>query len=96
VAAPLSITLLSQSSVAETGNPAHLHRATTKMLGVGQPHQCGSGNDPKRSCVVTGLFSNCNDAEIPLKAWDCCPTTAGGGTSSAFYPIRCIPDFSGR
>jgi hypothetical protein len=104
-AAALSAALLSQSSVAETANPAAAgaHSALPLMRTAQLPrytasgrHQCGSGNDPKRSCVVTGLFSDCNDATSTLKARDCCPTTAGGGTSSAFYLTYCIPDLSGR
>jgi hypothetical protein len=59
-------------------------------------HQCGSGNSDKRSCVVTGLFSDCNQAETSLRTRDCCPTTKGGGTSTAFTLTYCIPDYSGR
>jgi hypothetical protein len=104
-AAALSVALLSQSGVAETGNPAAagahsgLHFIRTAQLPrytASGRHQCGSDKDPKRSCVVTGLFSDCNDAATTLKTRDCCPTTAGGGTSSAFYLTYCIPDISGR
>jgi hypothetical protein len=104
-AAALLTALLAQSSVAETGNAAaasahsglHLMRAAQlpRYTASGR-HQCGSGDDAKRSCVVSGLFSDCNDAAITLKARDCCPTTKGGGTSSAFSLSYCIPDVSGR
>jgi hypothetical protein len=101
-AAALSAALLSQSSVAETGNSAavgahpELHFVRTAQLprySASGMHQCGSD---KHSCVVTGLFSDCNDAAITLRARDCCPTTAGGGTSTAFSLSYCIPDVSGR
>lgn len=104
-AAALSVALLSQSSVAQTGNAdaaAGTHRELHMMRVAQLPrytasgrHQCGS-NDPKRSCVVSGLFSDCNDAATTLKVRDCCPTTKGGGTSSAFSMSYCIPDVSGR
>jgi hypothetical protein len=103
-AAALSVALLSQSGVAETSNAAaagahlglHLMRsAQLPRYTASGRHQCGS-NDAKRSCVVTGLFSDCNDAAITLKARDCCPTTKDGGTSSAFSMSYCIPDISGR
>jgi hypothetical protein len=101
-AAALSAALLVQSSVAETGSAAAasphpgLHFLRTAQLprySASGLHQCGSD---KRSCVVSGLFNNCNDAAITLKARDCCPTTAGGGTSSSFALTYCIPDYSGR
>jgi len=59
-------------------------------------HQCGSGNGGKRSCVVTGLFSDCNQAETSLRTRDCCPTAKGGGTTTGFTLTYCIPDYSGR
>jgi hypothetical protein len=59
-------------------------------------HQCGSGAGTKQSCVVTGLFSDCNDAMMSLQTRDCCPTTKGGGTSTGFTLSYCIPDISGR
>jgi hypothetical protein len=46
--------------------------------------------------VVTGLFTDCNEATIALQTRDCCPTTAGGGASSRFTLTYCIPDYSGR
>lgn len=58
-------------------------------------HEC-DGKSAKRSCVVTGLFTDCNDATIALQTRDCCPTTAGGGASSRFTLTYCIPDYSGR
>jgi hypothetical protein len=42
------------------------------------------------------LFSDCNEAASSLRIRDCCPTTAGGGTSSGFNLTYCIPDLSGR
>jgi hypothetical protein len=101
-AATLSVALLLQSSVAGTANPAAagarpgLHVMRTAQLprySASGRHQCGSD---KRSCVVSGLFSDCNDATSTLKARDCCPTTAGGGTSTGFSLSYCIPDVSGR
>jgi hypothetical protein len=59
-------------------------------------HQCGTTNGGHRSCVVTGLFSDCNEAASALRTRDCCPTSAGGGTSTAFTLTYCIPDYSGR
>ena len=105
VAAALSAVLLSQLgvAVAASANPAaaqpaaqFIHTAQLPRYSASGRHQCGSGNDPKRSCVVTGLFNNCNDASIGLKTRDCCPTTPGGGTSTAFAMTYCIPDVSGR
>jgi hypothetical protein len=55
---------------------------------AGGTHQCGSGG----SCVVSGSFSNCNDATITLRTRDCCPTTKNGGTSKGFALNYCIPD----
>jgi hypothetical protein len=59
-------------------------------------HQCGAGNGGKHSCVVSGLFSDCNQAATSLRTLDCCPTTKGGGASTAFTLSYCIPDYSGR
>jgi hypothetical protein len=59
-------------------------------------HQCGTANGAGHSCVVTGLFSDCNEAASSLRTRDCCPTSAGGGTSTAFTLTYCIPDYSGR
>jgi hypothetical protein len=104
-AAALSAALLSQSSVAETGNPAAagahpelrlLHVVQLPRYSASGRHQCGAGDDPKRSCIVSGLFSDCNEAASVLRTRDCCPTTKGGGTSSAFSLSYCIPDLSGR
>jgi hypothetical protein len=53
-------------------------------------HTCDSG----RSCVVSGLFSNCNDAQSSLHIRDCC--AARGGKSKNFALNYCIPDVSGR
>ena len=100
--AALSAALLSQSSVAETGNPAtagvrhELHSQRMAQLprySASGRHQCGSD---KRSCIVSGLFSDCNEAASVLRTRDCCPTTKSGGTSSAFSMSYCIPDLSGR
>lgn len=59
-------------------------------------HQCGSEKGASHSCVVTGLFRDCNEATISLQTRDCCPTTAGGGKSSGFVMSYCIPDYSSR
>jgi hypothetical protein len=59
-------------------------------------HQCGTANGGRHSCVVTGLFSDCNEAASSLRTRDCCPTSTGGGTSTAFTLTYCIPDYSGR
>ena len=104
-AVALSALLWSQSGVAGAAAsnavaaaPAShfIHTAQLPRYSASGRHQCGSGNDPKRSCVVTGLFNSCNDAAIGLKTRDCCPTTQGGGTSTAFAMAYCIPDISGR
>jgi hypothetical protein len=104
-AAALAVALLLQSSVAETGNagPAAarpggytLRAAQLPRYTASGRHQCGSGDDAKRSCIVTGLFSDCNEAATTLRTRDCCPTTKGGGTSTGFYLSYCIPDISGR
>jgi hypothetical protein len=58
-------------------------------------HECGTPGG-HHSCVVTGLFSDCNEAASTLRTRDCCPTSAGGGTSTAFALTYCIPDYSGR
>ena len=71
-AATLSVALLSQSSVAETADPAMpgVHHALHFMRVTQLPrysasgrHECGSGGDAKRSCIVSGLFSDCNEAD---------------------------------
>jgi|HubBroStandDraft_6_1064221.scaffolds.fasta_scaffold1483725_2 hypothetical protein len=104
-AAALSVALLSQSSVAETADPAMpgVHHALHFMRVTQLPrysasgrHECGSGGDAKRSCIVSGLFSDCNEAATTLRTRDCCPTTKDGGTSTAFSLSYCIPDLSGR
>jgi len=59
-------------------------------------HQCGSGTGSSHSCVVTGLFRDCNEATISLQTRDCCPTTPGGGKSSGFTLSYCIPDYFSR
>jgi hypothetical protein len=53
-------------------------------------HTCGAGKDHR--CVVSGGFSDCNDATITLKTRDCCITTPKGGTSSGFVLNYCIPE----
>ena len=104
-AAALAVALLSQPNIAETGNasPAGarpggytLRTAQLPRYSAAGRHQCGSGNDAKRSCIVSGLFSDCNEAAATLRTRDCCPTSKGGGTSSGFYISYCIPDISGR
>jgi hypothetical protein len=104
-AAALSVALLSQSSVAETDKPAAsnadrgLHYTRIAQLprySASGRHECGSGGDPKPSCIVSGLFSDCNEAASTLRTRDCCPTTKDGGTSTAFALSYCIPDLSGR
>jgi len=59
-------------------------------------HQCGGATDGKHSCVVSGLFSDCNQATTSLRTRDCCPTSKGGGASTAFTLTYCIPDYTGR
>ena len=54
-------------------------------------HTCESG----RACVVTGLFSNCGDAQSTLQIRDCCAVTRGG-KSKKFALNYCIPNLSGR
>jgi hypothetical protein len=104
-AAALSVALLSQSSVAEIGSPAasnayrglrNTHIAQLPRYSASGRHECGSGGDAKRSCIVSGLFSDCNEAASTLRTRDCCPTTKDGGTSTAFSLSYCIPDLSGR
>lgn len=70
---------------------AQLPRYTASGL-----HQCGNGSGGQRSCVVSGLFSDCNEAAISLRTRDCCPTAKGGGKSTGFAITYCIPDYSGR
>ena len=38
-------------------------------------HQCQSSSDIGHSCVVTGQFTECNEAAFKLKQQDCCPST---------------------
>jgi hypothetical protein len=72
-------------------NAAQLPRYTASGL-----HQCGAEKGEERTCVVTGLFRDCNEAAMSLRTRDCCPTTKGGGKSRAFSLSYCIPDYSGR
>jgi hypothetical protein len=58
-------------------------------------HQCGQASE-KRSCVVSGEFSDCNEARGLLQTRDCCPSSAGGGRSAGFTLLTCIPNISGR
>jgi hypothetical protein len=104
-AAALWVALVSQSGVAQTGNPAasNAYRelrytpiAQLPRYSASGRHECGSGGDAKRSCIVSGLFSDCNEAATTLRTRDCCPTTRDGGTSTAFSLSYCIPDLSGR
>lgn len=57
-------------------------------------HRCDLANGETRSCVVSGLFDNCGDAQLSLRARDCCQTTKGDGASSGFTLTYCIPDIS--
>jgi hypothetical protein len=79
----------SQGQAAPSATIAQLPRYSASGI-----HQCGAGG--KHSCVVTGLFSDCNQAATSLRTQDCCPTSKGGGTSTAFTLTYCIPDYTGR
>ena len=104
-AAVLSVALLVQSGVADVREAAGaganlgLHLQQTAQLPrytASGRHQCSTDKDAKKSCIVTGQFSSCNEASIGLKTRDCCPTSAAGGTSHGFTMSYCIPDMSGR
>lgn len=80
----------SYRQTAPTAVIAQLPRYTASGI-----HQCG-GKGGKGSCVVSGLFSDCNQAATSLRTLDCCPSSKGGGASTAFTLTYCIPDYSGR
>lgn len=91
-----------QSSVAESagaptgpGRVSEIRLAQLPRYSASGLHQCGTANG-HHSCVVTGLFSDCNEAASTLRTRDCCPTSGGGGTSTAFALTYCISDYSGR
>lgn len=81
---------------ARLGASASLRMAQLPRYSASGFHQCGSASSAGRSCVVTGLFQDCNEAAIALRTRDCCPTTPGGGKSSGFTLTYCIPDYSSR
>ena len=98
-AAALWVALLSQSSVAETGDPVCGRRASYGCI-LCASRSCRdirrraaiNAARTKRSCIVSGLFSDCNDAAIDAEDSGLLPDHQGGGTSTAFSLSYCIPD----
>jgi hypothetical protein len=100
--AVMAVVLWPQSGIADGGSSVltlrqhPLRIAQLPRYSASGMHQCGQSGNGKRSCVVSGLFSDCNEAAISLRTRDCCPTTKDGGNSTGFALSYCIPDISGR
>lgn len=78
-------------AVAGWAKPAGLVVAQLPRYAASGTHTCESG----RQCVVSGVFSDCNDAQRSLQIRDCCPARHNG-RSKNFAISYCIPDVHGR